>query len=76
MKNKTSNVRINVTLRRVLATIVAVEKHYILCVSVYLVNQHAMRMRHISSLTCPALQYSSTLSHKRHDFRKKKSYWT
>jgi hypothetical protein len=28
-KNKTGNVRVNVTLRRVHATIVAVEKHYI-----------------------------------------------
>jgi len=28
------------------------------------------------SLSCPALQYFSTLSHKWHDFRGKKSYWT
>jgi len=34
-------------MRRVLATIVAVEKYYIFCVSVVLVDQHAMRMRHI-----------------------------
>jgi hypothetical protein len=34
--------------------------------------QHAMRMRHIvfSYVACPALQYFSTLSHKRRDFRK------
>ena len=29
----------------------------------------------LSSVACPALQYFST-SHKRYDFRKKKSYWT
>ena len=38
--------------------------------------QHAMRMRPIilSSLACLALPYSSTSSHKHHDFVK--SYWT
>ena len=33
---------------------------------------HAIRMRHFVMLACPALQYFSTLFHKRHDFRKKK----
>ena len=36
--------------------------------------QHVKRMRRnvLSSVACPDLQHSSTLSHKRHDFRKKK----
>jgi len=43
------------------------------CVSVTLIILHAMRIRRFifSSVTCPAAQYFSTLSHKRHDFRKK-----
>ena len=30
----------------------------------------------LSYLSCPALQYFSTLSHKQHDFQKRKSCWT
>jgi len=42
-------------------------------VSVALGIQHAMRMRHIilSPVSCLAQLYFSTLSHKRHYFRKK-----
>jgi len=43
------------------------------CVFVAVGIQHAMRMRHIAVWPCPALQNFSTLSHKRQDFRKKKS---
>jgi hypothetical protein len=40
------------------------------CVSVALVIQHEMRMRRIVllSVACPAVQYFSTLFHKRHYF--------
>jgi hypothetical protein len=43
---------------------------YYECVSVALVIQHAKRMRRIIllSVTCLALLYFSTLSHKRYDF--------
>ena len=40
------------------------------CVFVALGIQHAIRMGLLPSVTCPAVQYFSTISHKRHDFRK------
>jgi len=70
------SVRINVTLRRVRVTIVVVQNNnitYCECVSVALAIQHAKRMRHfvISSVTCQAVQYFSTLSHNLYDFSEK-----
>ena len=59
----------NLTLRRVLATIVAVEKQYVLyilivCVSVFctLLYLACNARASYSSVVCPTLQYSSTLS--------------
>jgi hypothetical protein len=51
-RNKTGNVRTDVTLKGVRVTTVAVEEQYVLnilsvCVSVDLVTQYQMRMRHI-----------------------------
>ena len=68
------NVHINVTMRRVRATIVAVEKQYalhILSVSLALVIHHAIRMRYIAICGLSDCTVFSTLSHKRHDVRKK-----
>jgi len=51
----------------------AINIKYSGCVSVALVFQLAKRVFHVmlSSVTSPALQQFSTLSHKRHDFLKK-----
>ena len=43
------------------------------CVFVALIMQHSVRIHRVfSSVAWPALQYYSTLSHKRHVFQKKK----
>jgi len=65
-----------VTLIGVRVTIVTVKKYEVLhlqSVSVAKVIQQSTRMQRImiSPVACLALQYSSTLSHKRYDFRKK-----
>ena len=66
--NKWGNVRFTIT------TITAVKKAinitYYEWVFVALSIQHAMRMRLIVICKLPDLRYFSTLSHKRHDFRK------
>jgi hypothetical protein len=63
-------------MRRVRATIVAVEKQINITHSEYVLvtlgMQHATRMRHIilSPVSCLALLHFSTLFHKWHDFQK------
>ena len=49
---------------------------YSKCVYVALGIQHAMRTRRVmlSTVACPALQYFSTLAHKKARFSKNKSY--
>ena len=62
-------------MRRVRATIVVVEKQWILYIvseSVAIVSLDAMRMRHIVICGLPQFyNIFSTFSHKRYDFRKK-----
>jgi len=41
------------------------------CVFVAIDIQHAMHMRHVSSVASMAVRFTSTLFHKRHDCRKK-----
>jgi len=74
MKAKTGNVHIKVTSQSIPKTNVAMEKRlHILSVSMALPIQHAQCKSHIirSSVSCLALLYFSTLSHKWHDYKKK-----
>jgi hypothetical protein len=50
----------------------AISITYCVCVCSLKVSSMRCACAILSSVVCPALQYSSTLSHKRHDFRKKK----
>jgi len=66
----------SVTLWRVRVTIAAVEKQEVwrilsVCLSPSLSSMQCA-CAILSYVACPALQYFSTLSHKRHDFRGKK----
>jgi hypothetical protein len=69
----------NATLRRVRATIVAVEKQQVLHIPSVrlqpLVPSAKSACAVLPSVAIPALLYFSTLSHNRHDFLKK-SYYT
>jgi len=65
----------NITLRCFRATIVAMEKQYVLyilnvCLEPYVTSMECACFL-LSSIACSALKYFSTLSHKRHHFRKK-----
>jgi len=76
-EKKAGDVRVNTTLRRVHATMFAVEQHYvfhILSVSLELLMRHARLLPRIilSIVACLALLYFSTSSHKRQDFREEK----
>jgi hypothetical protein len=74
IQNKTDNVRIRISGAFVQPLLEWKSNEcYTTGLSVFsaLVIQHAMRMRHFIICGLPALQYFSTISHKRHDFRKK-----
>jgi hypothetical protein len=67
--------RYNAALRRVRVTIFRVKKQMIVtyydCVSVAYLSSMQSACALLPSVACPALQYFSTLSHKRHGIREK-----
>ena len=81
MYSETSAVPTDVTLRLVLAAIVAVKKAisvtYSECVSVALGIENAMRVPHIDicGMSGCTIFFFSKLSHKRYDFRGKKRFY-
>jgi hypothetical protein len=76
IKNKTGNVRITVHWGASVQPLLQWKnnKYYIFWMCIYSLSYPA-RNPHtfiLTSVDCPALQYFSILTHKRHDFRKKK----
>jgi hypothetical protein len=74
-KNKSSNVRVNVTSRRVHETTCAwiSKKYCIIWVRVCSLSYSASKAPAPCYIVTCSLPYFSTLSHKQHDFRKKKN---
>jgi hypothetical protein len=73
--NKTGNICVNMTLRRIRETTAPVEKQEVILhiESVCNLTYPAGKAQALYlSVVCPALQYCSKLPHKRHDFRGKK----
>jgi len=71
--HRIGNVRVNVTLRRSRVAVITVWKYCIFWVCVFSLDHTACNAHapyYIVICGMPAAKYFSTLSHKRHDFRK------